>query len=144
MQATHASGPHTVAATGTEPSAAAPRPRNAIALGMVGAVGEELLAGLVAGGRYATVHVAVVHPIGSAAARFQPWVVGDGVVAADDGYICITGPGTFVPTATPMARVTTDGVVQAARTARECGVTRLVLVSPLSALLQMNAASHTL
>ncbi len=35
-------------------------------------------------------------------------------------------------------------VVAAARTARDCGASRLVLVSPLPALLQLNAASHTL
>jgi len=111
---------------------------------MVGALGEELLAGLVAGGRYSAVHVAVAQPIGSAAARFKPGVAGTGAVVADDGYICITAAGTFVPKATPMTRVMADGVVAAARAARECGVMRLVLVSPLSALLQLNAASHTL
>ncbi|MGZ8255152.1 MAG: hypothetical protein ACXWVT_09900 [Burkholderiaceae bacterium] len=120
------------------------RPRSALALGMVGALGEELLAGLVGGGRYATVHVGVDQPIGSAAARFRPWVVGDGVVLADDAYICITGDETFVPKATPMQRVASGAVAAAARTARDCGASRLVLVSPLSALLQLNAASHTL
>jgi hypothetical protein len=111
---------------------------------MVGALGEELLAGLVGDSRYATVHVAVAQAIGSATARFRPWVPGQGVVVADDAYICITGPETFVPNATPMQRVAADEVVDAARIARECGVRRLVLVSPLSALLQLNAASHTL
>lgn len=111
---------------------------------MVGSLGEELLAGLVGGGRYATVHVGVDQPIGSSAARFRPWVVGDGVVLADDAYICITGDETFVPKGTPMQRVATGNVVAAARTARDCGASRLVLVSPLSALLQLNAASHTL
>jgi len=111
---------------------------------MVGALGEELLAGLVGGGRYATVHVAVEQAIGSAAARFKPWVVGDGVVQADDAYVCITGAETFVPSTTPMQRVAADDAVAAARTARDCGATRLVLVSPLPALLQLNAASHTL
>jgi hypothetical protein len=120
------------------------RPRNALALGMVGALGEELLAGLVGGSRYATVHVAVGQWIGSAAARFKPWIPGQGVVVADDAYICITGPETFVPAATPMQRVGPADVARAARTARDCGATRLVLVSPLPALLQMNAASHTL
>lgn len=120
------------------------RPRNALALGMVGALGEELLAGLVGGSRYATVHVAVEQWIGSAAARFKPWIPGQGVVVADDAYICITGPETFVPAATPMQRVGPADVARAARTARDCGATRLVLVSPLPALLQMNAASHTL
>jgi hypothetical protein len=111
---------------------------------MVGALGEELLAALVGSGRYATVHVGVDQPIGSAAARFRPWVVGDGVVLADDAYVCITGDETFVPKATPMHRVASGNVVAAARAARDCGTTRLVLVSPLPALLQLNAASHTL
>ncbi|MGB2816202.1 MAG: hypothetical protein WBC37_03180 [Burkholderiaceae bacterium] len=120
------------------------RPRSALALGVVGALGEELLAGLVGGGRYATVHVGVDQAIGSATARFRPWVVGDGVVLADDAYICVTGDETFVPKATPMHRVAAVDAVTAARTARDCGASRLVLVSPLPALLQLNAASHTL
>ena len=120
------------------------RPRNALALGMVGALGDEVLAGLVGGSRYAAVHVAVEQWIGSAAARFKPWMPGQGVVVADDAYICITDPETFVPAASPMQRVGPADVGRAARTARDCGATRLVLVSPLSALLQMNAASHTL
>jgi hypothetical protein len=111
---------------------------------MVGALGDELLAALVGGGRYATVHVAVEQRIGSAAARFKPWVVGDGVVVADDAFICLSGAETFVPKATPMQRVATETVVAAARTARDCGANRLVLVSPLPALLQLNAASHSL
>jgi hypothetical protein len=43
-----------------------------------------------------------------------------------------------------MQRVAAENVAKAARTARDCGATRLVLVSPLPALLQMNAASHSL
>lgn len=124
--------------------ASAARPRAALALGMVGALGEELLAGLVGDERYATVHVAVDRAIGSATARFRPWVPGDGVVVADDAYVCITGPETIVPKATPMRRISAEGVLDAARLARNCGASRLVLVAPLPALLQMNAAAHTL
>jgi hypothetical protein len=43
-----------------------------------------------------------------------------------------------------MRRVDADGVVAAARLARDCGSTRLVLVAPLAALLQLNAAAHSL
>ncbi|MGE5161349.1 MAG: hypothetical protein ACM3O5_07575 [Betaproteobacteria bacterium] len=126
-------------------SSAPPRPsRTAVALGMVGALGEELLAGLVGGSRYATVHVAVDQWIGSAAARFKPWMPGQGVVVADDAYVCVTGPETFVPKASPMQRVAADDVARAARAARDCGARRLVLVAPLPAFLQLNAASHTL
>lgn len=132
------------AATAAPSSSDLHRPRSALALGVVGALGEELLAALVGGGRYATVHVGVDQPIGTAAARFRPWVVGDGVVLADDAFVCITGDETIVPKATPMQRVASADVVAAARTARDCGVSRLVLVSPLPALLQLNAASHAL
>jgi hypothetical protein len=111
---------------------------------MVGALGEELLAALVGGGRYTTVHVGVEQPIATATARFRPWVVGDGVVLADDAFVCVTGEETFVPKATPMQRVASGDVLAAARTARDCGATRLVLVSPLPALLQLNAVSHAL
>jgi hypothetical protein len=111
---------------------------------MVGALGEELLAALVGSADYAVVHVAVTQPIGSATARFAPWVAGHGVVAADDAFVCIAAPETIVPKGSPMRRIDADGVVTAARLARECGSTRLVLVSPLSALLQLNATSHSL
>jgi hypothetical protein len=118
--------------------------RSALALGMVGALGEELLAALVGSADYAVVHVAVLHPIGSATARFAPWVAGQSVVVADDAFVCIAAPETVVPKGSPMRRVDADGVVAAARLARDCGSTRLVLVAPLSALLQLNAAAHSL
>lgn len=119
-------------------------PRNALALGMVGALGEELLAALVGSADYAVVHVAVTQPMGSATARFAPWVAGHGVVVADDAFVCIAAPETIVPRGSPVQRIDADGVGAAARLARECGSTRLVLVSPLSALLQLNATAHSL
>jgi hypothetical protein len=118
-------------------------PRTALGLGMVGALGEELLAALVGSTAYRVVHVAVNQPIGSATARFHPWIVGDGVVVADDAFVCLTEDLT-VPMSSPIARYGPDDVLAAARIARDCGARRLVLVSPLSALLQLNAASHTL
>jgi hypothetical protein len=136
--------PHASIAPLDRASPTTDRPRSALALGVVGALGEELLAGLVGGGRYAVVHVAVEAPIATATARFRPWVPGDGVVVADDAFVCITGPETFVPKATPMQRVAAADSVAAARLARACGASRLVLVSPLPALLQLNAAAQAL
>lgn len=126
------------------PSAPPGRPRSAVALGCIGALGEELLAALVADPQYATVHVAVSKPIGSAAARFRPWRVGDGVIVADDAYVCIADPATRVGPASPMFRVDRDNVTAAAGIARDCGATRLVLVAPLAAVLQLNAATQAL
>jgi len=118
------------------------QPRTALALGMVGALGDELLAALVGSADYRVVHVGVKQPIGSATARFRPWIVGDSGVAADDAFVCLTEDVASAPS--PFVRYVPDQVLEAARIARECGACRLVIVSPLSALLQLNAAAHTL
>lgn len=118
-------------------------PRTALALGMVGALGEELLAALVGSPAYRVVHVGVKQPIGTATTRFRPWVVGEGLVVADDAFVCLT-EDAIAPAASPITRYGADDMLAAARIARECGARRLVLVSPLSALLQLNAAAHTL
>jgi hypothetical protein len=123
--------------TGTE------TPRVALALGMAGALGEELLAALVASPRYRLVHVALKQAITSAAAKYRPWVVGTSIIAADDAYLCVTGPDTLVPRASPAQPIDAEHIFEAARIAQMAGARRLVLVAPLSALLQMNAASHT-
>ena len=117
--------------------------RVALALGMASALGEELLAALVASPRYRLVHVALKRAIASAAAKYRPWVIGTSVIAADDAYVCVTGTDTPVPHTSPVQPIQADHVIEVARIAREAGVRRLVLVAPLSALLQMNAASHT-
>jgi hypothetical protein len=117
--------------------------RVALALGMTGALGEELLAALVASPRYRLVHVALKQAIASAAAKYRPWVIGTSAIAADDAYLCVTETDTPVPRTSAVQPIEADHVIEAARIAREAGVRRLVLVAPLSALLQMNAASHT-
>ena len=119
-------------------------PRTALAFGMVGTLGEELLATLVGSTDYSIVHVAVDKPISSATARFSPWMPGSSVVIADDAFVCIAAAETIMPKASPMQRVDADAVVDVARIARECGASRLVVVSPLSTLLQLNAAARTL
>jgi len=118
--------------------------RSALALGLVGGLGEEVLAALMSTDEYRVVHVAVTHMIGSAMPKFHPWLVGRGVVVADDAFIGITGDETFVPQASPIRRYGEHDVLDAARTAREAGATTLVLVAPLPALLQMGEATRTL
>jgi hypothetical protein len=118
--------------------------RTALALGLVGGLGEELLAALMAAPEYRAVHVAVTQALGSAAPKFRPWLIGRGVVLADDAFVGITGEETFVPSASPIRRYGEDEVLAAARTAREAGATTLVLVAPLPALLQMGEATRTL
>jgi hypothetical protein len=117
--------------------------RSALALGFAGALGEELLSLLLGSGEYRQVHVGVTQPIGSATARFAPWVVGHGTPLVDDAWICLTGPETFVPRATPIRRFGEDELLAAAQIARDAGARRLAVIAPLAALLQMGTgASH--
>lgn len=125
------------------PVAAEAPPRVALALGMAGALGEELLALLIADSAYRQVMVGVTQPLGSATARFSPWVVGQGLPVVDEAWICLTGDETFVPAASPIRRVAEGDLLEAARTAQSCGARTLVVVAPLAALLQMNAATQT-
>jgi len=123
---------------------AAPSPSNlgvALALGLTGALGEELLAALVGSERYRLVQVAVRRPISSAAARFRPWVPGASVIAADDAFVCLT-EAAAPALHSPIRPFDSDHLLDAAHLAQGAGVRRLIVVTPLSALLQMNAASH--
>jgi hypothetical protein len=122
----------------------APAMRSALALGLVGSLGEELLAALVSAPGYSAVHVGVTHMIGTAAPRFRPWLVGHGTPVVDDAFIGVTGDETLVPQASPIRRCSEAELLDAARTARAAGATTLVLVAPLPALLQMGEATRTL
>jgi hypothetical protein len=133
----------TLTAAHREPRHLTAPPRAALALGAAGALGEELLAALVASPHYRLVHVALKQLIASGTAKYRPWLIGSSIIAADDAFICVTGPDTFVPRTTPVQLFDAGNVIDAARIARDAGVRRLVVVAPLSALLQMNAASHT-
>lgn len=160
------------AALAADRNAAAETPqRTALALGLVGGLGEELLAALMAAPEYRAVHVGVTQMLGSAASKFRPWLIGQGVVLADDAFVGVTGEETFVPSftapgrsapaprgsaqpsrggpatatqASPIRRYGEHEVLEAARTAREAGATTLVVVAPLPALLQMGEATRTL
>lgn len=117
--------------------------RAVLALGMAGALGDELLAALIAAGDVRLVHVGLTQAIASGTAKYRPWLIGSSIIRADEAYVCLTGPDTFVPRASPVRRFNADTLLDAAAIARDAGVRRFIVVSPLSALLQMNAASHT-
>ncbi len=130
-------------AAGSHPRVGSPAPpRVALAFGMTGALGEELLAALVGSSGYRLVHVTVKHAIVSAAAKFRPWVAGTSVATADDAFICVTEDGMPSSPNSALQRVGNDDILDAARTARDAGARRLVVVAPLSALLQLNAATQ--
>lgn len=122
----------------------AAKTRGALALGLVGALGEELLASLVNGIDYAYVHVTVTSSVGLATSRFRPWKVGDGVVLADDAFVAVTGDETYLPAGSPIARYGEAQVLEASRIARGCGVARLTVIAPLAALLNNDAPARTL
>ncbi len=143
MNAVPAAPAHAALAVDRPRGAQTPQ-RSALALGLVGGLGEEVLAALMSTDEYRVVHVAVTHMIGSAMPKFHPWLVGRGAVVADDAFIGITGDETFVPQASPIRRYGEHDVLDAARTARDAGATTLVLVAPLPALLQMDEATRTL
>jgi len=133
------------AALAADRNASAEEPqRTALALGLVGGLGEELLAALMAAPEYRAVHVGVTQALTSAAPKFRPWLIGQGVVLADDAFVGVTGDETLVPSASPIRRYGEHEVLDAARTAREAGATTLVVVAPLPALLQMGEATRTL
>jgi hypothetical protein len=141
-------GPHAPidrAIAGQRAGAAANAPqRSALALGLVGGLGEELLAALMSAPEYRAVFVGVTTMIGSASPKFRPWLVGRGTPVVDDAFIGVTGEETFVPSASPIRRFGESQVLEAARAARDAGATTLVLVAPLPALLQMGEATRTL
>ncbi len=141
-------GPHIPidqALAGQRPGAAADAPqRSALALGLVGGLGEELLAALMSAPEYRAVFVGVTNMIGSASPKFRPWLVGRGTPVVDDAFIGVTGEETFVPSASPIRRYGEADVLEAARAARDAGAKTLVLVAPLPALLQMGEATRTL
>jgi len=117
--------------------------RVALALGMTGALGEELLAALIGSPSYQRVHVAVTQTIVSAASKFHPWSVGSSPVTADDAFVCVTDDSVPLAPTSPLQRVGNGQLLAAAQAARDAGARRLVVIAPLSALLQLNAASHT-
>jgi len=55
-------------------------------LGLVGGLGKELLAALMAATEYRAVHIGVTQAIASAAPKFRPWLFRRGVVLADDAF----------------------------------------------------------
>ncbi len=118
--------------------------RAALALGLVGSLGEELLAVLVSAREYRAVHVGVTQMIGTAASRFRPWLVGYGTPIVDDAFIGVTGEETFVPKASPIRRYGEAQLLHAARVARDAGASTLVVIAPLPALLQMGEATRLL
>lgn len=109
-----------------EPGAA---PKVALALGMSGAIGEAMLAALVAAPRYSWVHVGHRHAAGAGASKFRPWVIGSSVIVAEDAYVVLSEDAE-APSPSPIRRFGPKNVVRAATIARDTGARRLVVIEP--------------
>jgi hypothetical protein len=112
------------------------------AIGLVGSLGDELLAQLLASSEYAEVHVAVEQSLTSTTTRFVPWVRGAPMPAVDELFLCVTSAETFVPKDSALQRLLPEEIAPAARAARAAGIRRLVLVAPLTALLQLSSITR--
>jgi hypothetical protein len=142
--------PVSAALAGDRARPAPPPGRAALALGFVGALGDELLSVLLGDTTIEAVHVAVSQPIGSATSRFRPLVFdrlppdASAWPPLTEAWLLLGDENAFVPRATVMQRLRETQVLEAARLARAAGARRLVLIAPLSALLQSSAVSRHL
>jgi hypothetical protein len=123
---------------------AAATARTAFVAGMVGSLGDELLAVLLASSSYRQIHVAVAQPIGSTTSRFVPWPPQSLFPAVDAAFLCVTGADAFVPRDSVMTPLAAEEVPALAQAARAAGIRQLVLVSPLAALLQLGATAQAI
>ncbi|MEO8628293.1 MAG: hypothetical protein ABI612_09370 [Betaproteobacteria bacterium] len=128
--------------------------RSALAIGTVGRIGEELLNTLLESAAYRSVSVAVEAPLQSMMPRLRPWQIGaavlDGVAEAalanvsmphvDDVFCCISDSRSHFKRDQAYVSVRAEQISALARLAVGQGAKRFVLLSPLSAFLQLSAA----
>ena len=128
--------------------------RSALAIGTVGRIGEELLNSLLENAAYRSVGVAVEAPLQSMIPRLQPWQIGaavlDDVAGAalanlsmprvDDVFCCISDSRSYFKRDQAYVGIRAEHISALARLALDQGAKRFVLLSPLSAFLQLSAA----
>lgn len=119
---------------------------DAILIGAAGSLGEALMNRLLASPDYARIHVGVDRPMPSTSERFAALPLGSDAPwpAARDVFLCETPPEAPVRDDAPIRPLAPSGLLAAARSARAAGSSRLVLVAPLGALLQLSSAARTL
>lgn len=140
------------ALAGAQHAPAAPAPaRTAFIIGNTGKLGEELLNVLLERPEYAMVHVGVRKAMASHVPRLNP-VVAPGELAAwdpcagldpapDDLYLCIEPEAkSFWKIPKPYVAITSAQAASIARRVRAGGASRVAVITPLEAILQMGAA----
>lgn len=126
--------------------------RTALAIGTVGRVGEELINCLLESPAYASLNLAVQAPLRSVLPGLRPWPVKPGALDApyrsgteialprvDDVFCCVGGTRSYFGRDRAYVPVRADQVPALARMAANSGARRFVLLSPLSAFLQLSA-----
>jgi hypothetical protein len=94
---------------------------------MSGALGEALLAALVAAPRYGWVHVGHRHSAGAGASKFRPWVIGSSLIVAEDAYLVLS-ENAESPSPSPIRRFGPKDALGAATIALDTGARRLVII----------------
>lgn len=127
-------------------SAASPPQASALLLGAAGSLGEALLARLLASPDYSRIHVGVERDMPSTSSRFAalPLDSHSAWPAARDAFLCETPPEALLKAEHSIRPLSPAQMLEAARAARAAGVSRLVLVAPLAAVLQLSGAVRTL
>jgi len=122
--------------------------RIALAVGVVGRLGEALLEALIGARRYSVVHVATRSPLESTLAKLQPLLLTLQSSSAsvpspiDDVYCCIGLRPGFYGRDRAYVTVTGAEVPAIARLARAAAAKRFALIAPLPALDQLSAPGH--
>jgi len=140
-----------LAAANRPAPAAAPAQRHVFVAGNVGELGEKLLNRLLSSSTYAQVSVASRAPLRSAHAKltvhpFDPaHAAAAGLPdAVQDVVCCISGKAGFYKRDNAYVPVTTEQAASIAEAAQRAGAQRFLLVSPMSAWLQLSAAQAAL
>ena len=131
--------------------AAAAASRSAFIIGNTGKLGEELLNVLLERPEYAAVHVGVRKAMSSHVPRLHPlaapgdlldWNPCAGMTRApDDAYLCIEPEAkSFWKIAKPFVAITSAQAAALARRLRAAGASRVAVITPLEAILQMGMA----
>jgi hypothetical protein len=131
--------------------------RSALAIGTVGRIGEELINCLLESPEYHTVHVMVETPMHSMLPRLQPWQVDASTMSdlprtageislplANDVFCCISDARSYFKRDQAYVMLRKEQIAPLAQIAARNGARRFILLAPLSAFLQLTAASDGL
>ena len=144
---------HALASAGPD-RAIRPASRSALAIGTVDRVGEELINCLLESPDYGSVHVVVEAPMRSMLPHLKPWQVSTSALSdlpyatseislphVDDVFCCISDARSYFKRDQAYVLLRRRQIPPFAQRAAQSGARRLIVLSPLSAFLQLTASS---